>query len=155
MVTIEYVELDAFAMDTGVEPDDEFLRNRFEQQKGRFVSPEQRRVSHILIEAAANADEATIETARQEALDLSERARAGESFEDLAREYSDDIGSAALVPVVVGGHPSLFGVDDYHELVATRYHVRYIRGCDVRAFTGKPHLRSGANLVRLARDLPP
>jgi len=94
MVGIEYVELDVLDIATGTEPDDEFLRNRFEQQKARFLSPEQRLVSHVLIEAGADADEAVIETARQEAQDVADRVRAGEDFAELAKELSDDIGSA-------------------------------------------------------------
>lgn len=96
MVTIEYLELDTVNISAGTEPDDEFLRARFEDQKGRFISPEQRLVSHILVEAAATADEAVIETARQEAQDLADRARAGEDFAELAQAHSDDIGSAEI-----------------------------------------------------------
>ncbi len=93
-VTVEYVELNAVDLPVGTEPDEEFLRTRFEQQKGRFVSPEQRRAAHILIAVAPNADEAAKETARQTAADLSARVKAGEDFADLARENSDDAGSA-------------------------------------------------------------
>ncbi|MDX1459686.1 MAG: SurA N-terminal domain-containing protein [Xanthomonadales bacterium] len=93
-VVIEYLELDAVDIDTGTDPDDEFLRARFEDQKGRFISPEQRQVSHILIEVSATADEAVIETARQEAEAIAQRARAGEDFAELARTESDDIGSS-------------------------------------------------------------
>ncbi|NND45764.1 MAG: hypothetical protein HKN58_10605 [Xanthomonadales bacterium] len=94
MVTIEFLELNAVDISSGTEPDEEFLRGRFEQQKNRFISPEQRQVSHILVEVSASADEATKETARQEAQDIAERARAGEDFAALAQELSDDIGSA-------------------------------------------------------------
>ena len=94
MVTIEYLELNVLDIPSGTEPDEEFLQNRFEAQKGRFISPEQRRVSHILVEFAANADEAVKETARQEAQDVTDRARDGEDFAALAAEFSDDIGSA-------------------------------------------------------------
>ena len=51
------------------EPGEDFLRGRFEQQKGRFLSAEQRQVSHILIEVTASEDEAVIATARQQAQD--------------------------------------------------------------------------------------
>lgn len=94
MVAIEYVELNAVEIGSGTEPDEEFLRNRFEQQKGRFISPEQRLVSHILVEVSASADEASKQTARQKADELAQRARAGEDFAELAREHSDDIGSS-------------------------------------------------------------
>jgi peptidyl-prolyl cis-trans isomerase D len=93
-VTVEYLELSAVDIDAGTEPDDDFLRQRFEQQKGRFVSPEQRKASHILIQVAPNADEAAKETARQTAADLSVRAKAGEDFAEMAKANSDDLGSA-------------------------------------------------------------
>lgn len=94
-VIIEYVELDAAALPVGLPPEEDYLRDQFESQKARFVSPEQRLVSHILIEVASNASEAEIETARQTAEDLSRRARDGEDFATLAIEYSQDKGSAA------------------------------------------------------------
>jgi peptidyl-prolyl cis-trans isomerase D len=94
MVEIEYVELSVLDIPSGTEPDEEFLKNRFEAQKGRFLSPEQRQISHILVEVAASADDAVKETARQEAQDAADRARAGEDFADLARGLSDDVGSA-------------------------------------------------------------
>lgn len=94
-VVIEYVELDSAFMPTGSPPEEDFLREQFEDQQARFISPEQRRVSHILIEVAPDADEADLETARQIAEDLSKRARAGEDFTTLAQENSQDQGSAA------------------------------------------------------------
>jgi len=94
-VTIEYVELDAAFLPFGEPPNEDYLRDQFETQKGRFISPEQRRVAHILIEVSQDADDAAKATARQTAQDLSDRARAGEDFAALAQEYSQDQGSAA------------------------------------------------------------
>jgi peptidyl-prolyl cis-trans isomerase D len=94
-VIIEYVELDAALLPAGPAPEENSLREQFEAQKARFISPEQRHVSHILLEVAPDAAEAEIETARQVAEDLSKRARAGEDFAALAIEYSEDQGSAA------------------------------------------------------------
>ncbi len=94
-VIIEYVELDAAFIESGPPPGEELLREQFESQKARFISPEQRQVSHILLEVSPDADEAAIETARQTAEDLANRARAGEDFAALAEEYSQDQGSAA------------------------------------------------------------
>jgi len=94
-VVIEYVELDATDMPTGQPPEEDFLREQFEAQKSRFISPEQRLVSHILIEVAPDADEAVKETARQTTEDLAKRARGGEEFAVLASENSQDQGSSA------------------------------------------------------------
>jgi peptidyl-prolyl cis-trans isomerase D len=93
-VVIEYVELDAATLGGEVEPDEELLKARFEEQQARFVTPESRLASHILIEVDAEAPEVEVETARQQAEELARRAREGEDFAALAREHSQDIGSA-------------------------------------------------------------
>ena len=96
MVLLEYLELDVLDIPLGTEPDEDFLQSRFEDQKGRFISPEQRLISHILIEVTANEDEAVIATAEQSAQDIADRVRAGEDFAELAREFSSDVGSSEL-----------------------------------------------------------
>lgn len=95
-VLVEYLELNAGDLLILEEPDEDLLRDRFEQQKGRFLTPERRLVSHVLIEVPPDADEASRETARQQAQDIAERARAGEDFAALAGEFSEDAGSAPL-----------------------------------------------------------
>ncbi len=95
-VIIEYVELDANQLDNNVEADDEQLQARFEEQKARFVTPESRLASHILIAVSADADEASIETARQKARDIANQAQEGADFAELAKTYSEDPGSAAM-----------------------------------------------------------
>lgn len=94
-VIIEFLELDAATIGGAVEPDEDQLRARFEEQEARFITPESRLASHILIEMDSQAAEAEIETARQQAEDLAERARGGEDFAALAREFSQDAGSAS------------------------------------------------------------
>jgi peptidyl-prolyl cis-trans isomerase D len=93
-VLIEYLELDAATMGGTVEVDEELLKARFEQQQARFITPESRLASHILISVDPTAPEAEIETARETAEELAERARAGEDFAQMAAEYSQDSGSA-------------------------------------------------------------
>jgi len=95
MVSIEYLELDAATMGGAVEVEEDVLHARFEEQESRFITPESRLASHILIEVESAAPEVDIETARELAEELSERARAGEDFATLAIENSQDIGSAS------------------------------------------------------------
>ncbi len=94
-VTIEFLELNADQFPAAEAPDDDVLLASYEAQKGRFLVPEQRQVSHILIEVPATASSTEIEQGRLEAEVLSQRALAGEDFATLARENSEDIGSAS------------------------------------------------------------
>ena len=95
MVSIEYLELDAATLGGAVEVEEDSLLARFEEQESRFITPEARLASHILIEVESAAPEVDIETARELAADLSGRARDGEDFAALAIEFSQDIGSAS------------------------------------------------------------
>ncbi len=94
-VVIQYLELDAATMGGEIAADEETLLAQFEAQQARFITPESRQASHILIEVDAQAPDAEVETARQEAEDLANRAMAGEDFAALAVEFSQDAGSAA------------------------------------------------------------
>jgi peptidyl-prolyl cis-trans isomerase D len=93
-VLIEYLELDAATLGGSVEADEEVLKARFEEQQARFVTPESRLASHILIEVDNQAPEMDVETAREQAEDLARRAQEGADFAELARENSQDLGSA-------------------------------------------------------------
>ena len=75
-VIIEYIELDAATLGGEIAPDEEQLKASFEEQELRFITPESRLASHILIEVDTQAPEAEIETAREQAAQLAERARA-------------------------------------------------------------------------------
>jgi len=94
-VVVEYLELSAAEMEAEEPVDEDTLRQRFEDQSGRFVTPEARLASHILIEVDPTAEEAEIETTSEQAQALYEQAVAGEDFAELAREHSEDRGSAA------------------------------------------------------------
>lgn len=94
-VTIEYLDIDAGIVPPPAAPDEASLRQRYEQEKGRFVDPEQRLASHILVTVAPGADAAADAAARAKAAQLAEQARQGADFATLARENSDDTGSKA------------------------------------------------------------
>ena len=66
------------------------LEAYYEARKAGFTAPEQRRVSHILV----TEEEGGEEGARARAAALRERIVGGEAFEDVAREASQDPGSA-------------------------------------------------------------
>ena len=93
-IVIEYLELEAAMLGEDIAPDQEQLMALFAEQESRFISPETRLASHILIEVDTQAPELDIESARQQAEDLAVRARDGEEFVTLARDNSQDAGSA-------------------------------------------------------------
>ncbi|HEY4582283.1 MAG TPA: SurA N-terminal domain-containing protein, partial [Lysobacter sp.] len=74
-VTLEYVELNAAAMPLPV-VDEAALRQRYEQEKSRFVSAEQRQAAHILITVPAGAAASVDAAAREKAARLAAQARA-------------------------------------------------------------------------------
>lgn len=94
-VAIEYVELSSDDVPAESTVDEESLRQRFEEQKNRYVEPEQRLASHILIKLPADADASLVASAQSRASELAERIRAGEDFAALASEFSEDLGSRA------------------------------------------------------------
>ncbi|MEN1960241.1 SurA N-terminal domain-containing protein [Luteimonas sp. MJ246] len=95
-VSIEYVEILADTVPEPAPADEATLRSRYELEKGRFVEPEQRLVSHILVRVPEDADAAAREAAKAEAEDIAGRARAeGADFAAIAQAESDDEGSKA------------------------------------------------------------
>ena len=94
-VSLEYIELDAAKMQIADKPDDATLKQRYESQKVRFVSPEQRLASHILVKVDKNADAAAQKTALEKAQGIAKDAKGGKDFAALAKTQSDDAGSKA------------------------------------------------------------
>lgn len=88
-VDFRYVELRRDRLRQQVEITEEELRSYYEDVSDRYLRDAERRARHILIQFGE--DEAA---AREQATALAERARAGEPFADLARQHSDDGGTA-------------------------------------------------------------
>jgi len=91
-ISVEYLVLDTNEMAENEELDEESLRQRYEATQSRFMTVERRKASHILITAGSERSE---DEARELAQSLKERIESGESFAELAAEYSDDPGSAS------------------------------------------------------------
>ena len=91
---LRYLEISMHEIAAGIKVDDDELHALFEAERESFVTPEKREVSHILISVPADADSTAEEEARARLAALRSRIEVGESFEDLARQSSDDPGSA-------------------------------------------------------------
>lgn len=89
-ISVDFVELDTRNMVESVEIDEDSLRQRYEVLRDRFMSPERRRAAHILLTSESRSSD----EARALAESVVERIRGGESFAELAAEFSDDPVSA-------------------------------------------------------------
>lgn len=87
-VVLEYVELKKESFFDQVEVSDEDVDSLYQQRIANLA--EQRRAAHILIEADAASDS----DARAKIDEVAERLKAGEDFAVLAKEISEDPGSA-------------------------------------------------------------
>ena len=103
-VDVEYLEITIEDVAQQVEFSADDLREYYENNLDRFVTNEERKSSHILI--AIDDD-----TSDEQAAELIEEIQSKldtQTFEDLAKEYSDDPGSAAVGGDLGWAEPGLF-----------------------------------------------
>ncbi len=94
--TIEYLVLDLESVKKNISINEADLRSYYDQNVARLSGKEERRASHILINAAKDAPAAERQKAKARADELLAAARKSpESFADLAKKNSQDTGSAA------------------------------------------------------------
>jgi peptidyl-prolyl cis-trans isomerase D len=144
-VSLQYLQLTLGDIAAGVQVTDDALHKYYDQVAAeRFVDPERRHGSHILIEAGSD-DAAALKKAEQ----IAARAKAGEDFAKLARENSDDPGSkqaggdlgwATREAYVAPFADALFSMKkgEIRGPVKTQFGYHIIRLDDVQA----PHQRS-------------
>lgn len=104
-VNIEYLVLDLEAIKRSITLNEADLKDYYTQNAARLSGNEERRASHILINAPKSAPAADRDKARARAQELLAQARkAPQEFAELARKNSQDQGSAAS-----GGDLDFFG----------------------------------------------
>lgn len=92
-VSLDYIDLDASKLEVDLTPDDSVLKERYEKEKARFVTSEQRLASHILVKVEGKGDPAEQKKALAKAEDIAKQAQAGKDFAQLAKADSADLGS--------------------------------------------------------------
>ena len=93
---IQYLVLDAQAVSKTLQVSESELKTYYEQNQQKLSGKEERRASHILINAPKDAPAAEREAAKAKATDLLAQARKSpKAFADLARKHSQDTGSAS------------------------------------------------------------
>lgn len=96
---VKYVLVDYNKAEDQVHITDADLRDYYDQHRDQYRSPEQVKVSHILIKTPlpgpdGKVDEKGVAEAQQRAEDLLKQVKSGANFEELAKKYSEDSGSA-------------------------------------------------------------
>ncbi len=92
---VAYVELSLQGLMQDVDVSDADLLEYYEDNLANYGVAEERSANHILVRLEPDAAEEAVEVARQKAQGYREQALQGESFEEIARQFSDDEGSKA------------------------------------------------------------
>jgi len=88
-VQARYIKFDpeSYTADAVVTPEE--IKQYYDAYPAEFEVPETVSARHILFKVEKNADESTVADARQKAVDVMEKAKAGEDFAELAKTYSE------------------------------------------------------------------
>ncbi|MFQ5935467.1 MAG: SurA N-terminal domain-containing protein [Acidiferrobacterales bacterium] len=92
---IEYIQLSVDELGGEFTPTEGDLRAAYDEEIARYTIPEQRRISHILVELADGAGTEDQEKALKQAQEIEKQLRDGADFATLAKERSADSGTAA------------------------------------------------------------
>jgi peptidyl-prolyl cis-trans isomerase D len=92
-VSLDYIELEGSKLEVNLTPDDSVLKERYEKEKARYVTNEQRLASHILIKVGGKGGPDDQKQALAKAEDIEKQLKDGKKFDELAKQSSDDLGS--------------------------------------------------------------
>jgi len=158
-VRLRYLELEAAKLgDEGLVTEDE-LRARYEEQKGRFLRPEERVASYVLLPLDSAAAEAATATAREQMTAVRARLESGElSFEQLREQAGAEglpaveVGSlGVVVPGMLdpGAEQALMALTApgaLSEVVRNDYGLQFLRLDELRPAEGRPYEEVKAEL---------
>jgi len=93
-IKVKYVEFDPENYNYNIEINNKDIENYYIQNKEEFEQPEQVRASHILIRVNNFDNESEVKKAKSLLEEVLRKYKAGTSFEELAKKYSEDPSSA-------------------------------------------------------------
>ncbi len=135
-VSLDYIEIRLADIAARISVDEQAVRDYYDANADRYVAEEQRQGRHILLIINDDTEEAA---ARTQANELHQRLLDGESFEELAREYSDDPVSAEQ-----GGGLGWASRSDYVDAFA-----EVLFGLDTGAISEPVRTEFGYHIIRL------
>ena len=98
---VKYALIETGKAEAEVQVSQDDLRSYYDQHRDQYRTPEQVKVSHILIKTPlpgpdGKVDEKGVQEAQHRAEDLLKQLKSGAKLEDLAKKYSEDPGSAKV-----------------------------------------------------------
>ena len=93
---IQYIRLSNGILVENIEVTDEEASDYFEANRGNYLTPEERKASHILLQLDDDASDSDVAEKTELLQSIKSRIEAGEAFGDLAKEFSEDPGSATV-----------------------------------------------------------
>lgn len=162
-VSVAYVELKGDDLDVQASIDEEALRRQYDNYVAGLAGDEERKARHILIQVKADDDEKTKAEKKQKMQDILQRIRTGESFADLAEQFSEDPSSAGkggdlgwvskgmMVPAF---DEALYAMDENEvsDVITTSFGYHIIRVDDIKAPTPISFEDKKSELMKAARQ---
>ena len=141
-VSVEYIEMTSDELADSIDVDEDKLTEMYDDYKRILLEKEERKARHILMQIGTSAEKSK-EALMPRIKELQQKLNDGESFEDLAREYSDDPGSAkqggdlgwvATGEMVKPFEDALFSMNkgEVSNIVETQFGLHLIRLDDIR-----------------------
>lgn len=157
---IQYIELNNEDLAAAVDISGEQAQTYYDDNRGNFIRAEQRDASHILL----SADEGDSDDQIAELTKVAARIEAGEAFADIAKELSDDVGSAdlggSLGTIFPGAMVAEFeeavyamgSVDEVSLPIVTDFGVHLIKLDAIQPESGKPFDEVREDIVAILKQ---
>jgi peptidyl-prolyl cis-trans isomerase D len=141
-VSVEYIDITSDELAGSINVDEDKIAQMYQVYKQTLLAKEERKARHILIQTGSS-EEKSKETLMPKIEELQQRLNEGESFEALAREYSEDPGSAkeggdlgwvAVGDMVKSFEDVLFSLNkgEISDIVETQFGLHLIKLEDTR-----------------------
>ena len=138
-VKLQYITLDHADLAAAIDVSDEEAETYYDENLARYITPSKREASHILLSVDDRNDSSAVDSKIEELNKIKHRIVDGEDFAVLAKEFSDDAGSAenggslgvisagAMVPEFEEAVNALANAGDISDPVVTDFGVHLIK----------------------------
>lgn len=93
-VSVQYIELKTEQLENEIPVSEKDIRQTYDAYVADAMTNEQRKARHILINLASDASAEEVKAAKEKIASIKKQLKAGGDFSALAKQYSDDQGSA-------------------------------------------------------------